>query len=291
MTIDGKTRLYDEKGKKICGKVAIFSVEEEKLGSLEELKIGQRCMERVLRDFPSNKETGAINLIQPEIIARFFTYYYSEFSEAMLEYSVKNKDSTVLDMLSDNVEGNYTKDQIDNATKSFIGKYMQEVPIYSAVKVNGKKLYEYARNNMKIDLPSREVEIKDIDIIDDIIYKDGKIYFKIKCIVSKGTYIRSLIRDIGEKLGTVAVMKSLIRTRQGNFTLDDSFTLEDIQKGNYKLISIIDAFSEIAFKIKNGVIINDLFTEKMAFIFDENKNLLALYKNQNGKCRPYKMFI
>ena len=109
--------LTDEKGKKICGKVAIFSVEEEKLGTLEELKIGQRCMERVLRDFPSNKETGAINLIQPEIIARFFTYYYSEFSEAMLEYSVKNKDSTVLDMLSDNPKAVAEYGRIHNGEK------------------------------------------------------------------------------------------------------------------------------------------------------------------------------
>ena len=128
-----------------------------------------------------------------------------------------------------------SKDKITQVVKSFKKKYFQEVPIYSSVKVNGKKLYEYARNNIPVELPKKEVEIKDIDIVDDIVYKDDKVYFKIKCTVSKGTYVRALIRDIGSELGVSSVMNTLIRTRQGRFTLDDSYTLDDIENGNYKL--------------------------------------------------------
>lgn len=92
--------MTDETGKPICGKVAIFSLEDEKLGSLDELRIGQECMERVLCEIRADSEECI--LIQPEIITRFFTYYYAGFSSSLLEYSVNNKDSTVLDMLSDN---------------------------------------------------------------------------------------------------------------------------------------------------------------------------------------------
>jgi len=191
------------------------------------------------------------------------------------------------------------KEKIIDVVNSFETEYDQVVPKYSSVKVNGKKLYEYARNNIDVILPSRKVKIKKIEIIDDIIYDDGKINFKFRCTVSKGTYIRSLIRDIGEKLGTVAVMKSLIRTRQGNFTLDNSFTLEEIQNENYKLISIMEAFPEIprivvddsvAFKVKNGMILDKFFDSPMAFILDKDNNLISLYKNDGEKCRTYRMF-
>ena len=189
---------------------------------------------------------------------------------------------------------------IKDVTNSFVGRYMQQVPIYSAVKVNGKKLYEYARNNIEVELPCKEVEVKKIDIIDDFIYKDGKIIFKIAVTVSKGTYIRALIRDIGDKLNVPSVMNNLVRTRIGNFTLDNSYSLDDIQNNNYKLLSITEAFpdiarvtvdNEMAFKVRNGVILDKFFDEDIAFILDNDNNILALYKNDNNKSRPYKMFI
>ena len=192
------------------------------------------------------------------------------------------------------------KKTILDTINSFKGKYNQEVPKYSAVKVNGRKLYEYARNNIPVELPKKEVEIKDISIIDDIIYKNNKIYFKIKCLVGKGTYIRSLVRDIGRKLNVPAVMNSLVRTRVGNFTIDNSFTLEEISNNNFSLINIIEAFPNIptikvdrntANKINNGVILDSFFDNELAFIIDENENLIALYKNVDNKSRPYKMFI
>lgn len=188
---------------------------------------------------------------------------------------------------------------IYEAVNSFKGSYLQEVPKYSAVKVNGKKLYEYARKNIDIDLPKKEVVIHDIKIIDNILHKDGKIFFKIKCHVSKGTYIRSLVRDIGNKLGVKAVMNSLVRTRLGEFTLDNANAIDEIKNGKYNLIKIEDAFPDIkrmmvsddeGFKIKNGCPINKFVDTDKKFIFDKDNNLIALYRNDDDKARVYKMF-
>ncbi len=188
---------------------------------------------------------------------------------------------------------------IINVINSFKGKYLQEVPKYSAVKVNGRKLYEYARNNIDVELPKKEVTIKDI-CVSNIERENDKILFKLKCTVSKGTYIRSLIRDIGNKLNIPAVMKSLVRTRIGNFRIDDSYTLDDIKNKQYKLINILDAFpnikrvkvdKEMIKKITNGMILDRFFDDDRAFILNDNNELLALYENVDNKSRPYKMFI
>lgn len=187
---------------------------------------------------------------------------------------------------------NLTKEEIQKTILSFKGKYNQEVPIYSAVKINGKKLHEYARNNEEITLPKREVNIYDIELLNidnDII--------TIKTKVSKGTYIRSLIRDIGLKLNTNATMTKLIRTKLGKFTIEESYTLEDIQNDNYKLLSLEDLINldtinineEMLFKIKNGQII-DYQTDKY-ILYKYNNQDIALYKPyQNNKIKPFIMF-
>lgn len=187
---------------------------------------------------------------------------------------------------------NLTKGEIQKTILSFKGTYNQEVPIYSAVKINGKKLYEYARNNEEITLPKREVNIYDIELLNidnDII--------TIKTKVSKGTYIRSLIRDIGLKLNTNATMTKLIRTKLGKFTIEESYTLEDIQNDNYKLLSLEDLINldtinineEMLFKIKNGQII-DYQTDKY-ILYKYNNQDIALYKPyQNNKIKPFIMF-
>lgn len=187
---------------------------------------------------------------------------------------------------------NLTKEEIQKTILSFKGTYNQEVPIYSAVKINGKKLYEYARNNEEITLPKREVNIYDIELLNidnDII--------TIKTKVSKGTYIRSLIRDIGLKLNTNATMTKLIRTKLDKFTIEKSYTLDDIQNDNYKLLSLEDLIDldtinineEMLFKIKNGQII-DYQTNKYILYKYNNQNI-ALYKPyQNNKIKPFIMF-
>ncbi len=114
---------------------------------------------------------------------------------------------------------------------SFKKTYNQEVPIYSAVKINGKKLYEYARENKEIELPKREVTIKDIKDID---IKSDCFYFT--CTVSKGTYIRSLVKDICDKTNIIGAVEELNRIKQGKYDIKDSYTLEDIKNNKYELI-------------------------------------------------------
>ena len=194
---------------------------------------------------------------------------------------------------------NCTKEEILKVLNSFIGKYNQQVPMYSAVKVGGKKLYEYARNGIEVTPPSKEVEIFSLELVSDIIYLEDTIEFSIKCEVSKGTYIRSLIRDIAYKLNTYGTMKELIRTKQGNFSIEDSYTLEQIGKDEYKLLSIREALpnikvtkidNELLKKIKNGMILDSFFEEELSLLVDNSNNEIAIYKQDgNGKVKPYKM--
>ena len=163
---------------------------------------------------------------------------------------------------------NVTKEELEKVLKKYIGKYNQQVPLYSAVKVKGKKLYEYARNNIPVTPPSKEVEIYSLQLISDLVYKDNTIEFTIKCEVSKGTYIRSLIRDIAYILNTYGTMKNLIRTKQGPFVIEDSYTLKDIEEDNYKLLTIREALPNIKVtllkeplltKVKNGMVLDKFF--------------------------------
>ncbi len=192
---------------------------------------------------------------------------------------------------------NITKEEIEKVLNSFKGSYLQEVPKYSAVKINGKKLYEYAREGKEIELPKKMVTIYDIQLVSDITYYNDTTTFYIKTTVSKGTYIRSLIRDIGYKLNTYGCMDSLERTRQGIFNIDNSYTLEEIKNNNYKLLSIEESLPNIPlvevdnktlFKIKNGVKLKKFFTGDMAIIKDKNK-VVAIYKNDLNESKLFKM--
>ena len=192
---------------------------------------------------------------------------------------------------------NITKEEIEKVLNSFKGSYLQEVPKYSAVKINGKKLYEYAREGKEIELPKKMVTIYDIQLISDITYYNDTTSFYIKTTVSKGTYIRSLIRDIGYKLNTYGCMDSLERTRQGIFNIDNSNTLEEIKNNNYKLLSIEESLPNIPlvevdnktlFKIRNGVKLKKFFTGDMAIIKDKNK-VVAIYKNDLNESKLFKM--
>ena len=192
---------------------------------------------------------------------------------------------------------NITKEEIEKILNSFKGSYLQEVPKYSAVKINGKKLYEYAREGKEIELPKKMVTIYDIQLISDITYYNDTTSFYIKTTVSKGTYIRSLIRDIGYKLNTYGCMDSLERTRQGIFNIDNSYTLEEIKNNNYKLLSIEESLPNIPlvqvdnktlFKIRNGVKLKKFFTGDMAIIKDKNK-VVAIYKNDLNESKLFKM--
>lgn len=192
-----------------------------------------------------------------------------------------------------------TKEELLKVLKSYIGKYNQEVPLYSAVKVGGKKLYEYARSGTPVIPPSKEVEVYSLELISDLKHIKDAVEFTIRCEVSKGTYIRSLIRDIAYSLNTYGTMKNLIRTRQGIFTLKDAYTLKDIEENNYKLLSIKECLPNIKTtvieeplltKVKNGMVLDKFFKENMSLLLDKEGKEIAIYiASGDNKVKPYKM--
>lgn len=189
-------------------------------------------------------------------------------------------------------DANVTLDDIKKVFNNFPKSYNQTVPKYSAVKINGKKLYEYARNNIDIKLPVRKVEIYSLELLD---FDGTSITFKTK--VSKGTYIRSLIEDICNDLNTIGTMSNLIRTKQGNFSIEESYTLNDIENGNYKSLSIheflnypsIEIPDEYLKLIINGNKIPNSFNIKDKVIFTKSNKDYAIYINEFNVLKPYIM--
>ena len=184
---------------------------------------------------------------------------------------------------------------IEKTLSTYNKTYMQEVPIYSAVKVNGKKLYEYARQNLEVSLPKKEVTIKDIKLL-----AEEKNMFTFKATVSKGCYIRSLIRDISISLNTLGSMTSLKRTKIDNLKLKDAYTIDEIEKAKFKLLEIDTLFSypkikinkELLSKIKNGSKLENIYNIEDKVIFVDNKsNVKAIYYNDNNILKVYKNLI
>ena len=122
--------------------------------------------------------------------------------------------------------------EIKNILKTMVGEIEQTPPIYSAVKVNGRKLYEYARRGQfDVEIPSRKVNIYNIEFIDNSeYYKDGKFYFTIDINCGKGTYVRTIATSIGEKLNIPSTMSKLTRTSSGKITIDHCLKLVDVEK-------------------------------------------------------------
>ena len=226
-------------------------------------------------------------------VVELVTGTYKEYiAEAKLGIRTDTRDIT----------GNINKkcDEIDtnnltNIVKSFQKTYLQEVPIYSAVKVNGKKLYQYARENEEVELPKKEVTVKNIELLE---HKEDLL--KIKTTVSKGTYIRSLIDDIGEKLGCHATMQNLIRTKQANINIEEAFTLNEIRNNNFKLLSIdyvldypieiID--NELERKIRTGQQIKNTFNIVDKVIFkSKTGKLLGIYEAAGTNLKTWKNFV
>ncbi len=206
-----------------------------------------------------------------------------------------------------------TEEQAREAVLSFIGGYDQIPPMYSALKVNGKKLYELARKGIEIEREARHVEIPAIEVLSCEL---PEIRFRVSC--SKGTYIRALCADIGEKLGCGAAMKSLVRTRVGSFLLEDAWKLSDIERmvAEGTLLEHVTASDEVfrecaRAKVKpeagkalangNKLYRNQIDFEKeqtladgeMVRIYSEENVFTGIYiYSAEEKClKPYKMFL
>lgn len=155
--------------------------------------------------------------------------YITAFEKEYIAKIEFGKESDSYDIWTDTKEvflPNFNMDEFIYVINKFKGKITQTPPIYSAIKVKGKPLYKYALEGKEVDIPSREVCINDIEIIDADLPK----YATIKVSCSKGTYIRSLISDIGKQLGTRAVMSGLIRTKNGMLNIQNSVTLKELEE-------------------------------------------------------------
>lgn len=159
--------------------------------------------------------------------------------------------------------------------KEFLGKQIQTPPMYSAIKVNGKKLYEYARKGQNVEVPKREIEIYEIELL-NIDKQNKKIEYKVHC--SKGTYIRSLCEDIAEKLGTIGYMAELERLKVGKFILKNAISIDDLEKENIEknIITIEEIF-------KNNEKINltrkklELFLNGVQITYDNPDGVYKIY--------------
>ena len=229
-------------------------------------------------------------------LCELLTSHYKEYI-ATIKLGIKTDTLDITGHILEQSSFNLNKKDIIKVLSSFIGPSIQEVPLYSAVKINGKKLYDYARHNEKVELPKRNIDIKNIELIN---FKDDEITFK--TTVSKGTYIRSLIKDICDKLNTIGTMSSLIRTKQGDFSIEQSYTLEDIKNNKYKLLTIeecltnietININEELYNQVKNGAIIEKKFKDNIACLKYQNK-IIAIYQTyhkDHNYAKPFKMFI
>lgn len=199
---------------------------------------------------------------------------------------IEEKDNFILD-----------SNTIKETLNTFLGQSLQEVPLYSSIKINGKRLYEYAREGEEVELPKREIEIFSIELLE---VKEKTFSFKVK--VSKGTYIRSLIRDIGIKLNIPCCMKNLKRIKQGNFDIENAVTLEDIEQGHFKVIPFYEILSNypmievddyIENKIRNGRILENRYQDDKIVFINKKKEVLAIYEKyslDSSKVKPIKVF-
>lgn len=226
------------------------------------------------------KYTKLVNLI---------TSYDKEYI-AEIKLGIKTDTGDITGNIISTDNSNVSVDMIKEVFANFPKVYNQEVPIYSAVKINGKKLYDYARSNIPVNLPKREVHIYSLELLS---YENNIITFKTK--VSKGTYIRSLINDLTNYLNTVGTMNNLIRTKQGYFNITDSYTIEDIKNGNYKILNIKDFLNypvielpdTLIKKVSNGSSIPNSFNIKDKVIFTYQNQDIAIYEVNNEYLKPF----
>ena len=199
---------------------------------------------------------------------------------------------TVLEERSVNV----TKQQIIDTIKSFVGVIEQVPPMYSAIKVGGRKLCDLARKGIEVERKSRTVEIYEINILD---VKEESFTIDVKC--SKGTYIRTLGSDIGEMLGCGAVMTKLIRTQSSIFKAEDAVKLENLTPENYcNYVSLaVDLFDAEKITVDEGVLSKVLNGNAIPYngvegnyykLYDNNDRLLCLSKMEDGMLKVEIMF-
>lgn len=205
----------------------------------------------------------------------------------------------------------FSREQLLEVLASLTGVIEQTPPMFSAVKVNGKRLYEYARKGESVERPTRQVTIYNLELLDELAHYEGQeITFPVRIACSKGTYIRTLAVQIGEALGYPAHMKELVRTVSGTFTQDNCFTLAQVAElmeteqvascilpveyalADYPYIEITNANEK---EIFNGQVLpaDALLNSHDKIVYGINGKAVAVYQahpTKDGLMKPHKMF-
>lgn len=233
--------------------------------------------------------------------------------EAVLKLGITTDTQDITGTVLKTAEVTASYDQIEAAIKSYIGEYLQLPPMYSAIKVDGKKLYELARQGKEIERERRKVTIKDIRILG---YSEEAHEVTMLVDCSKGTYIRTLLHDIGETLGCGGTMKSLIRTAVGNFHIDHALKLSEIEvlvreeRINSYVIPVEEMFSNYdkiivdreyhkllyngnAFRKEHTICKELEQVTDFVRVYDSDDNFTGIYQFDQTDCiyKPVKMFL
>ena len=165
--------------------------------------------------------------------------------------------------------------------QAMIGKQMQLPPMISSIKVNGKKLYEYARNHEQIEVKKRPIEIYEMEVLEEAT-------FTFRCLCSSGTYVRSICRDLAVASGNLGCMSSLVRTKAGGFTLSQCVKLEDVAAGHFTLIPLMQAlshFPQLAVTDPKDVLNGKHLRFDLPYdevLLTHNNEALAIYRRHHG---------
>ena len=217
----------------------------------------------------------------------------TKLSKYLIEHDKEYEVTLELGIKTDtaDIEGNVIKKEevdwkklndIEETLNTFLGEQTQIPPIYSAIKVNGKKLYEYARSGQNINIEPRNIQIYEIEL-QKIDKQKNEINFRVHC--SKGTYIRSLCEDIAQKLGTIGYMKELTRTKVGNFTINEAVKIEEIENNKEQIIKEKLISIEKFFESKESIKLNkkqlDKFLNGVKIRIDKQENICRIYNENN----------
>ncbi|MGG0643700.1 tRNA pseudouridine(55) synthase TruB [Sporosarcina gallistercoris] len=281
-----------------------------------------------LRKILHTKKVGHTGTLDPNVegvlpicigsATKVATYITDSGKEYIAEVSIgtatetEDADGSIVE--SDLSEKVITREQVLQALSSLTGHITQIPPMYSAVKVNGRKLYEYARKGIEVERPERKVAIHEIDLIsEDALFQGIEPRFTIRVSCGKGTYIRTLAVQIGERLGYPAHMSHLVRTASGSFRQRDCRTLEEVramqdsgvlesflrplETALHDIVEVhLDDDEELLTKILNGQVLplHPIFETEDQAVFVERGRVIALYAphpEKSGLMKPVKMFL
>jgi tRNA pseudouridine55 synthase len=278
-----------------------------------------------LRKILGTKKVGHTGTLDPSVegvlpicigqatkVAEYVTDSGKEY-EAVISIgtATETEDADGAVVTSDSTMKSITKIEIEEVLQQLTGEIVQIPPMYSAVKVNGRKLYEYARKGIEVERPERIVMIHEMELLNPIEgYEGTEITFRIRVACGKGTYIRTLAVQIGELLGYPAHMASLVRTASGTYRQSDCRTLDEVkelqQEGMIEqfLHPLEDALTDFPSveinddlfdKIVNGQVLPEhpILTDATPVIFTKNEKAIAVYRrhpSKQGLMKPEKMF-